>query len=196
MLVIKIFILLLISTSVLALKPHTATYILSMLNLEIADVDIALYKEKGIYTYTLKAETQGFIALIKDYQIRTKSVFTLDQFGLHSLNYQNFERDGDEIKKDINISLNSAQVDPLNQTLAMSNALEKNPNKKDFYFLLNNGKKVIKKHYQQVHNNNINLIKVVDSDGDLEVYFSRSKYYIPILISHKNFTYRLNSLHY
>ena len=187
---------LLLSTSVLALKPHTATYTLSMLDFEIAEVNIALHKVNGVYTYTLEAETQGLAALIKDYQIRSKSVFTINQFGIHSQHYQNFERDGDDIKKDIDIHLDNTQVDPLNQTLAISNALEKNPNKKDFYFLLNDGKKVVKKHYQQVHNNDNNLIKIVSSEGNLEVYFSRSKHYIPTLIRRKKITYRLNTLHY
>jgi hypothetical protein len=61
---------------------------------------------------------------------------------MHSQHYQNFERDGDEVKKDIDTQLSGTQVDPLNQTLAISNTLEKNPNKKDFYFLLNDGKEV------------------------------------------------------
>ncbi|CAC9951374.1 hypothetical protein [uncultured Gammaproteobacteria bacterium] len=187
---------LLLSTSVLALKPHTATYTLSMSGLKLAEVDIVLHKENDVYTYTLKAETQGIITLIKNYQIHSKSVFTINQFGMHSQHYQNFERDGDEVKKDIDTQLSGTQVDPLNQTLAISNTLEKNPNKKDFYFLLNDGKEVVKKHYRQVHNDDKNLIKVVSSKGDSEIYFSRSKHYIPILIRRKEFTYRLNSLHY
>ncbi|NYT26721.1 MAG: DUF3108 domain-containing protein [Candidatus Thiodubiliella endoseptemdiera] len=104
----KFLILLLLSTSVLALKPHTATYTLSVSDFEIAQVKIALRKKGDVYTYTLDAQTEGLAFLIKDYQIRSKSTFTLNQFGLQSQRYQNFERDGNQVKKDIDIYLKNA----------------------------------------------------------------------------------------
>ncbi len=192
----KFLILLLLSTSVLALKPHTATYTLSVSDFEIAQVKIALRKKGDVYTYTLDAQTKGLASLIKDYQIRSKSTFTLNQFGLQSQRYQNFERDGNQVKKDIDIYLKKMQVDPLNQTLSISNALAKNSNEKNFYLLLNNGESIAKKYYQQVQNNSSNLIHVISSDGNTEVYFARNKYYIPVLIRNKDFTYKLNSVNF
>ncbi len=192
----KFLILLLLSTSVLALKPHTATYTLSVSDFEIAQVKIALRKKGDVYTYTLDAQTEGLASLIKDYQIRSKSTFTLNQFGLQSQRYQNFERDGNQVKKDIDIYLKKKQVDPLNQTLSISNALAKNSNEKNFYLLLNNGESIAKKYYQQVQNNSSNLIHVISSDGNTEVYFARNKYYIPVLIRNKDFTYKLNSVNF
>ncbi len=192
----KFLILLLLSTSVLALKPHTATYTLSVSDFEIAQVKIALRKKGGVYTYTLDAQTEGLASLIKDYQIRSKSTFTLNQFGLQSQRYQNFERDGNQVKKDIDVYLKKKQVDPLNQTLSISNALTKNSNEKNFYLLLNNGESIAKKYYQQVQNNSSNLIHVISSDGNTEVYFARNKYYIPVLIRNKDFTYKLNSVNF
>ncbi|WP_369178169.1 hypothetical protein [Candidatus Thiodubiliella endoseptemdiera] len=192
----KFLILLLLSTSVLALKPHTATYTLSVSDFEIAQVKIALRKKGDVYTYTLDAQTEGLAFLIKDYQIRSKSTFTLNQFGLQSQRYQNFERDGNQVKKDIDIYLKKMQVDPLNQTLSISNALAKNSNEKNFYLLLNNGESIAKKYYQQVQNNSSNLIHVISSDGNTEVYFARNKYYIPVLIRNKDFTYKLNSVNF
>ena len=192
----KFLILLLLSTSVLALKPHTATYTLSVSDFEIAQVKIALRKKGDVYTYTLDAQTEGLASLIKDYQIRSKSTFTLNQFGLQSQRYQNFERDGNQVKKDIDVYLKKKQVDPLNQTLSISNALTKNSNEKNFYLLLNNGESIAKKYYQQVQNNSSNLIHVISSDGNTEVYFARNKYYIPVLIRNKNFTYKLNSVNF
>ncbi len=192
----KFLILLLLSTSVLALKPHTATYTLSVSDFEIAQVKIALRKKGDVYTYTLDAQTEGLASLIKDYQIRSKSTFTLNQFGLQSQRYQNFERDGNQVKKDIDVYLKKKQVDPLNQTLSISNALAKNSNEKNFYLLLNNGESIAKKYYQQVQNNSSNLIHVISSDGNTEVYFARNKYYIPVLIRNKNFTYKLNSVNF
>ncbi|NYT26722.1 MAG: hypothetical protein H0A76_01675 [Candidatus Thiodubiliella endoseptemdiera] len=88
------------------------------------------------------------------------------------------------------------QVDPLNQTLSISNALAKNSNEKNFYLLLNNGESIAKKYYQQVQNNSSNLIHVISSDGNTEVYFARNKYYIPVLIRNKDFTYKLNSVNF
>ncbi len=192
----KFLILLLLSTSVLALKPHTATYTLSVSDFEIAQVKIALRKKGDVYTYTLDAQTEGLAFLIKDYQIRSKSTFTLNQFGLQSQRYQNFERDGNQVKKDIDVYLKKKQVDPLNQTLSISNALAKNSNEKNFYLLLNNGESIAKKYYQQVQNNSSNLIHVISSDGNTEVYFARNKYYIPVLIRNKDFTYKLNSVNF
>ncbi len=192
----KFLILLLLSTSVLALKPHTATYTLSVSDFEIAQVKIALRKKGDVYTYTLDAQTEGLAFLIKDYQIRSKSTFTLNQFGLQSQRYQNFERDGNQVKKDIDVYLKKMQVDPLNQTLSISNALAKNSNEKNFYLLLNNGESIAKKYYQQVQNNSSNLIHVISSDGNTEVYFARNKYYIPVLIRNKDFTYKLNSVNF
>jgi len=189
----KFLILLLLSASVLALKPHTATYTLSISDFEIADVQIALSKTNDIYTYTLDAQTQGLAYLIKDYEIHSKSTFTLDQFGLQSQRYQNFECDGDRVKKDIDIHPKNHQVDPLNQTLAIANILEKNPNQTDFYFPLNNGKKISKKYYKKVLNDNNNLIRVISSDANTEVYFARNKHYIPTLIRNKKITYQLKA---
>ncbi|RUA05159.1 MAG: hypothetical protein DSY43_05215 [Gammaproteobacteria bacterium] len=189
----KFLILLMLSTSVLALKPHTAIYTLAVSDFEIADVHIVLNKENNIYTYTLDARTEGLVALIKDYQIHSKSTFSINQFGIQSQRYQNFERDGDTTKKDIDIQLEKNQVDPLNQTLAISNALEKNPHKKDFYFLLNNGKRISKKHYSRKHNSE-DTIKIISENGETEVYFSRKQHYIPTLIRNKKVTYRLKTL--
>jgi hypothetical protein len=177
----------------LALKPHTAIYALSVSDFELADVNIALSKVGNVYTYTLDAKTKGLAAMIKDYQIRSKSVFGVSQFGLQSQRYQNFERDGDRVKKDIDIHPKKVQVDPLNQTLAISDALEKNANKKDFYLLLNDGKSVTKKYYRKTHEGN-NLIKVVSEDGNTEVHFAKDRHYIPILIRNKNFSYELKKL--
>ncbi|CAC9992127.1 hypothetical protein BAZOLSSOX_2327 [uncultured Gammaproteobacteria bacterium] len=193
---IKFLFPLLFSFSVLALKPHTATYTLSTLDFDLAKVRITLSKIDNVYSYTLDAQTEGMIALFLDYKIRTKSVFVINQFGLQTKHYQNFEQGGEKVKKNIDIYPKSQQVDPLNQTLAIVNILEKNPTKKDFYFLVNDGKKISKKHYYQTQNSNNNLIKFVSSNGDSEVYFAIDKYYLPVLIRHKKFTYRLNSIQF
>jgi hypothetical protein len=58
---------------------------------------------------------------IKNYEIRAKSTFIIDKFGLHSKHYRNFERDGDQIKKDVNVRPTGQQVDSLNRLLAITN---------------------------------------------------------------------------
>jgi hypothetical protein len=181
---------------VLALKPHTATYTLSASDFDLAEVKIALSKTHDVYSYTLDAQTEGLVAFFLDYQIRSKSTFVINQLGLQTKHYQNFERDGKKIKKDINIYPKNQQVDSLNQTLAIVNALEKNPAKREFYFLMNDGKSITKKHYHQIQSDDDNLIKVVDSKGKLEVYFARDKYYLPVLIRRNKFTYRLKSIQF
>lgn len=192
----RFLILLLLSTSVLALKPHSAIYTLSVSDFKIAEVQIALSEVKGVYTYTLNAQTEGLVSLITDYQIRSKSVFTLNEFGIQSQHYQNFERDGDKVKKDINIYLKNQQVDPLNQTLAIANSLKENSSKNNFYLLLNDGKSVKNKQYQQTSNKSENIISIISSDGDIEVHFDKNQYFLPILIRNKKFTYQLKSIQF
>jgi hypothetical protein len=52
----------------------------------------------GMYSYTLDAQTEGLVAFFLDYQIRSKSTFVINQLGLQTKHYQNFERDGKKIK--------------------------------------------------------------------------------------------------
>ncbi|KAA0445267.1 MAG: DUF3108 domain-containing protein, partial [Candidatus Thioglobus sp.] len=194
--IMKFLILLLFATSALALKPHTAIYTLSTVGLEIAEARIALTEIKGVYTYTLDAQTADLIALIKDYQIRSKSTFTINKSALQSQHFQNFERDGNRVKKDIDIYLTPPQVDPLNQTLAAAHILSKNPHQKSFDLLLNNGKTVENKHYQQIANQHKNLISIISSDGNTEVHFDKNKYFLPVLIRNKKFSYQLKSIQF
>jgi hypothetical protein len=53
------------------------------------------------------------ISALSNYEIRAKSTFIIDKFGLRSKHYRNFERDGDKIKKDFNIRPTGRQVDSL-----------------------------------------------------------------------------------
>ncbi|SMM98861.1 hypothetical protein SPONN_59 [uncultured Candidatus Thioglobus sp.] len=188
--------LLLLSTSAFALKPHTATYTLSVSDFEIALENRTLSKKEGVYYYNASAKTTGLASLIKDYEITAQSIFTINEFGLRSNKYQHFERDGDVIKKDINITPKNLQIDPLSLFLAFTNALEKNPNQTDFYFTVNDGEEAEEKHYQQVKSEDKNLIKIVNLKKKLTAYFAIDKHYLPVLIYRKKFSYRLNSVQF
>ncbi len=190
----KLIFLLLLSTSVLALKPHTATYTLSISGFEIADEQRALVNQQGLYHYTTHAQTSGLTRLVKDYQINAQSWFVQDEIGIRSKRYKYFERDGETIKKDINIMPKGRQIDPLGLFLALTQALEQNPEQTDFYFLVNNGKKIEKHHYQQVPNEDNNLIKIINSDKHIEAYFAKDKNYLPVSTNKKQFSYQLKAV--
>ncbi|SMN10798.1 hypothetical protein SPBRAN_973 [uncultured Candidatus Thioglobus sp.] len=189
-----ILFLLLLSTAAFALKPHTATYTLSVSDFKIATEYRTLTQKNNSYLYRASAKTTGLASLIKDYEIKAQSTFSINEFGLHSSKYQYFERDGDVVKKDINITLNSPQVDSLSLFLAFTYALEKNPNQTDFYFKVNDGKEVKEKHYQQVKSDDKNLIKIVRPGKQLEAYFAKNKHYLPVLINKKKFSYTLTNV--
>ena len=186
--------LLLLSSSVLALKPHTATYTLSMLDFEIATEQRILSKKNNNYHYLAHAKTTGLASIIKDYEIKAESSFTISQFGIYSSHYKYFERDGKKIKKDIDIKLKNQQIDPLSLFLALADALAKNPKQTDFYFTVNNGKQTEQQHYQQVANDNPNLIKIINPAKQIEAYFAKHKNYLPISVNKKKFSYKLDSV--
>ncbi|CAC9543364.1 hypothetical protein [uncultured Gammaproteobacteria bacterium] len=188
--------LVLISASALAFKPHTAHYQLSVNGLKIAEEVRTLHQLEDKYFYTANAKTSDLVSLIKDYEINAKSTFILNQFGLHSTHYQYFERDGDQVKKNINIRLQDQQVDPLSLLLSFTDLLTKDSTKTDFYFMVNNGETVKKKHYQQVKSKLKNIIKIINLEDELEAYFDADQHYLPILIQRKNFTYQLQSVQF
>lgn len=181
-------------TSVFALKPHIASYTLLTSDFEIGKEVRSLHQKKNIYYYTAHAKTTGLASLFKDYEIRSKSIFVIDAFGLHSKHYQNFERDGDTIKKDFNVRPTTGQVDSLNRLLVISHNLEKNPKKVEFYLLVHDGRAVEKQYYQQVPSDRDNLIKVISKERNLSAYFAKDKYYLPVLVHRDNFTYKLNTI--
>ncbi len=190
----RFLLLLILSSSVLALKPHIATYTLSISDLEIAKELRVLYKEKNVYYYTANAKTIGLANLIKNYEIRSKSTFVIDELGVHSQHYQNFERDGNEIKKDFDIYPIGQQVDSLNMLLVVTHELENNPEKKYFNLLVNNGRVLKKQRYQQVPSGNDNLIKIINKEKKLTAFFAKDKFYLPILVRKNKFTYTLNTI--
>lgn len=192
----KSLLLFLFSSSVLALTPHTANYTLSssLMYINLAKDQRTLSVKDGVYSYTENAKTTGIISLIKDYEIYAKSVFVINKFGMQTKHYQNFERDGNTVKKDINIYPTTRQLDSLNRLLAITNLLEKNPNKKDFYLLVNDGKVLEQQHYEQVQSDDDNLIKVISKEKNIEAYFAKNKHYLPVLIHRDEFTYRLDSI--
>ncbi|CAC9650171.1 hypothetical protein [bacterium endosymbiont of Bathymodiolus sp. 5 South] len=192
----RFLLLLLFSSSVLALKPHIATYTLSASDFKIGKEVRTLHKEKNVYYYTAHAETTGLASLIKNYEIRAKSTFIIDKFGLRSKHYRNFERDGDKIKKDFNIRPTGRQVDSLNRLLAITHELENNPKKKDFELLVHDGNAPEKQYYQQLPSGDNNLIKVISKERNLTAFFAKDKYYLPVLVHRNKFTYKLDTLEF
>ncbi len=188
-----LFLLLLLSSSVMALKPHTVTYTLSISDFEIANETRTLSKKDDVYHYAAHAKTSGFARLIKDYQIDAESSFVINKFGVQPTHYKLLERDGKKVKKDIDIQLSNQQIDPLSLPLALTQALERNPAQTDFYFSVNNGKKVKQHHYQQVKYEDKNLIKIIRPGKQFEAYFAKDKNYLAVLIKRKKLTYRLKS---
>ncbi len=183
-------------TSVLALKPHTASYTLLTSDFEVGKETRKLYQEKNVYYYTAHAKTVGLASLIKDYEIQSKSMFVIDQFGLHSKHYKNFERDGSKVKKDFNVYPKNRQVDSLNRLLAISHGLERNPEQNKFYLLVHDGRVAEKQVYQQVPSGSDNLIKVISKERNLSAYFARDRHYLPVLVHRDNFTYKLDSIQF
>ncbi|CAC9462835.1 hypothetical protein [uncultured Gammaproteobacteria bacterium] len=192
----RFLLLLLFSSSVLALKPHIATYTLSASDFKIGKEVRTLHKEKNVYYYTAHAETTGLASLIKNYEIRAKSTFIIDKFGLHSKHYRNFERDGDQIKKDVNVRPTGQQVDSLNRLLAITYELENNPEKKDFQLLVHDGSAPEKQYYQQLPSGDDNLIKIISKARNLTAFFAKDKYYLPVLVHRNKFTYKLDTLEF
>ncbi len=190
----RILFLLLLSSVAFALKPHTATYSLSIMGLEIAEEQRQLTQENGVYRYLENAQTTGLAKLIKDYQINAQSNFVIDESGIYSQHYKLFERDGELIKKDIDIQPQKPQIDPLSLFLSLSHGLAQNPKQSDFYFVVNDGKKVEKHHYQQVENKNSNLIKIINPEKHIEAYFAKNKHYLPVIVNKKKFSYKLNEV--
>ena len=184
----------LLSASAFALQPHSASYTLSMLGLEIATEKRVLSKNNGIYHYQEKAQTTGLAKTIKDYQIDAESTFTISESGIQAQHYQLFERDGDSVKKDINIQLTPPQIDPLSLFLALAHALENNPNQRDFYFSVNDGKKIEQHHYQQIPSDGSGLIKIINTEKQIEGYFDKNRHYLPVHINKKQFSYQLKTL--
>lgn len=191
---LKFILLFLFSGSVFALTLHTATYALSISGFEIANEQRVLSQKNQVYTYTENAQTIGLAKLIKDYQVRAYSEFSIDEFGLNSKHYRLLERDGKKVKKDIDIHPQNQQIDPLSLFLALTYALEKNPTQKNFYFWVNDGKKVKKQHYQRVKNDDTNLTKVINIQDDIQAYFAKDKHYLPVLIQRLKFSYRLKQV--
>jgi len=181
-------------TLVFALKPHTASYTLLISDFEIGKEMRSLRQNKNVYHYTAHAKTTGLSSLFKDYEIRSKSTFVIDKFGLNSKHYQSFERDGDTIKKDFNVYPATGQVDSLNRVLVISHNLEKNPKKLEFNLLVHDGIAVEKQYYRQVPSGHDNLIKVISKERNLSAYFAKDKYYLPVLLHRDNFTYKLNTI--
>lgn len=191
---LRFILLLLFSSSALALTPHTATYTLSISGFKIASEQRVLKQKNAIYDYTANAQTTGLAKLIKDYQMRARSVFNINEFGLRSIHYQLFERDGNRVKKDIDIHPKNQQIDPLNLFLAFTHALQKNPQQKDFYFKINDGKTVENQHYQNVESDIDNRIKIINTDKNIQAYFAKDKRYLPVFIQKSEFSYRLKQV--
>lgn len=192
--IVNLLLLFLFSNQAFALKPHIATYSLLMAGFEIAIENRELSLNNGIYRYVENANTIGFAKLVKDYEIKASSVFTIDDLGLHPSNYQLFEKEGDKIKKNINITPKYNEIDPFTLVLSLSYALKNNPKQSDFYFLVNDGEDIEKHHYQQVTNEDTNLIKIINKDKQIEAFFAKDKDYLPVLIKKKHFSYQLLTL--
>jgi hypothetical protein len=190
----KFLILLLISTTSFALKPHTAEYSLSMSGLDIAKETRTLRFENGIYYYDEHAKTTGWASLIKDYEITASSVFTLDTEGLHAQKYKILERSGKKIKKNYAITLTENTIDPLSLFMALSHELRMNPEKNDFNFIVNTGNKIKPQHYVRTQSDEIGLIKIVNPAKNIVAYFDRNQHYLPVKISKKKFGYQLKSV--
>ena len=192
----RLLLLLLFSSSVLALKSHIATYTLSASDFEIGKEVRVLHKGKNVYYYTAHAKTTGLASFVKNYEIHSKSTFIIDKSGLRSKRYRNFERDGDKIKKDFSVRPTGQQVDSLNRLLAIAHELENNPEKKDFHLLVHDGKAPEKQYYQQMPSGDDNLIKVISKERNLTAFFAKDKYYLPVLVHRNKFTYKLNVIEF
>lgn len=191
---LKFTLLFLLSAPVFALTPHTATYALSISGFEIAIEQRVLSQKDNSYNYIANAKTTGLASLIQDYQIDAESDFIINEFGIHSTHYKYFERKGSKIKKDINIHPKNRQIDPLSLFLAISYALEKNPQQTDFDFIVNNGKKIKKQHYKSTKSEDANLIKIINADKSVQGYFAKDKHYLPVFIQKSKFSYRLKQV--
>lgn len=191
----RFFLLLLFSSSILALKPHIANYTLSVSDFEIAKEVRILYKRKRVYYYTAHAKTTGLASLVKNYEIRSKSTFIIDELGIHSQRYQNFEQDGN-IKKDFSVRPTGQQVDSLNRLLVIAYELKNNPEKTEFHLLVHDGRAPEKQYYQQIPSGNDNLIKIINKKRNLTAFFAKDKYYLPVLVHRNKFTYKLDAIEF
>lgn len=194
----RFLLLFLLSSSALALKPHTVIYTVfhTSTGVEVATEQRILNKENETYHYSATARPSGLGALFASgYKIDAKSSFIINKSVLESVHFQYLERDDDKVKKDYDIHPEDPQIDELGLFLAFTNALERNPNQTDFYFTVHNGEKAEKNHYQQASSDNKNLIKIADSKH-MEAYFAKDKHYLPVLVKLKNIIYKLKSVQF
>lgn len=201
----KFIFLTLLSLQTIALSPHTAHYSLALNGWNLANESRILQKNANLYTYTAHAQTTGLAKFIKDYQIDAKTNFIINGKGVDAKNYHLLEKDGDKIKKNVNLSINSkAQtvssndkiwhtekgniVDSISLFLALANDLKNHPQQTQFDYQVADGKKIKQRHYEKIsteslliQNKPIKTIKITDNKG-LEAWFAPIYDYLPVLI--------------
>lgn len=171
------------TSNVLAFEPHTATYQLSINDFQIAEEARTLRKTDQRYTYTARAETSGFAAMIKDYAIVASSNFVINQTGVDSVNYKITEKEDGEVSKNYVIDMDSNNqivtsvstkqrpdvvtwktksgniIDPLSLFLALSNDLEVYPRRTQFTYQVADGKSIETYRFEKVSSR---VIKIDD----------------------------------
>ncbi len=171
----------LISTPILAFKPHIAHYQLSIDGFKIAEETRMLKQLKKDYLYTANAETSGLVSLFKNYTIAASSTFNINRYGIDGVNYKIIEYDNKKLSKNRTININSNLgivtsvptkmqpkkitwqaekgniIDPLNIFLALSFELKNNPRQFWFSYQIADGKSIKKKEFKRVRNQDISL---------------------------------------
>ena len=165
----------LINTSTSALTPHEATYTLSWSGIKVGVDNRKLTVKNNLYHYKSNAKTTGFGKLIKDYNVETESILSIDHSGVNVDSYSVLEVINGAIKKNIAIKLKNDDLDPLSLFLALSNEINNNPDKIDFDFRVNDGKKIEQHRYQIMESDNSNTVKIIEKDRNIELHFSKSQ---------------------
>jgi hypothetical protein len=178
----------LINSTAFAFEAHTANYQLSINGLKIAEEVRVLHQLEDSYLYTANAKTSGFAAFIKDYTIIASSSFALNEQGVNSTNYKIIEKDGDKIKKNYVVDINSVDnsvtsmltknhpavktwvakkgniVDSLSIFLAIAFDLQNHPEQTKFNYQIADGKKLKHQFFKKTTTQSIEVIgKIFDT---------------------------------
>jgi len=198
-----------------SLNTFIANYKLSINDLTVATETRALEKFVEQYVYTAKAKTIGFAKLLGDISIEAKSMFMINSTGVNSQKYIMNEKRDKTVTKSYSLNFSSEDkiviseptisnpdtttfesedgniLDPLSLFMALSNDLEKYPNKIHFSYQVADGKSLKNKKYIKTSvksfmiNNkieNVIMIEQADSKNGMWAYFSPKHQFLPVLI--------------
>jgi hypothetical protein len=220
-----------LSNAVMAFNPFIAKYELTINGIPIATETRILNQFGSDYVYTANAKTSGLAKLLGNISIEARSLFSINDSGVNAQSYFINENKGDKLVKSYAINISSKNnmalstsslsnpvaiiskskggniVDSLSLFLALSQDLQKYPNKTIFDYQVADGKSIEQQQYKRISNETINVgnkptdvIKVtkIGSNGNIQAFFSPKYQYLPVLIEkkrgNKNYNYKIIQL--